>query len=85
MQPQPTHCLVSAALLFIAACAGPPAAQGATELMRADAGRSDYDIVIARAASPSVNYAAQELQHHFTRAAPSTSGRAKKRMLISLK
>ena len=37
--------------------------------MLADAGRSDYHIVIARAASPLVNYAAQELQHHFTRAA----------------
>jgi hypothetical protein len=51
--------------------------------MLADAGRSDYHIVIARAASPSVNYAAQELQHHFTRAAPSTSGCAKNQMLIS--
>jgi hypothetical protein len=30
--------------------------------MLADAGRSDYQIVIPRAASPSVNYAAQELQ-----------------------
>jgi len=43
--------------------------------MLADAGRSGHHSVIARAASPSVNYAAQELQHHITRAAPSTSGR----------
>jgi hypothetical protein len=32
--------------------------------MIAEAGRSDYQIVVARAASPSVNYAAQELQSH---------------------
>jgi len=51
--------------------------------MLADAGRSDYHIVIARAGSPSVNYAAQELQHHFTRAAPSASERANNQILIS--
>ncbi|MFA6561488.1 MAG: DUF4838 domain-containing protein [Verrucomicrobiia bacterium] len=64
MQPQPTLCFLSAALLFLTGCAGPPTARRATEPMLADAGRSDYQIVIARAASPSVNYAAQELQSY---------------------
>jgi hypothetical protein len=85
MQPPPTLSLLSAALLFLAPCAGPPAAQRATELVLADAGRSDCHIVIARAASPLVNYGVQELQHHFTRAAPSRSGRTQKQILISLK
>ncbi|MCX6898071.1 MAG: DUF4838 domain-containing protein [Verrucomicrobia bacterium] len=35
--------------------------------MLADSGRSDYQIVIARAASPSVNYVAQELQNHLVK------------------
>ncbi|MBI5397685.1 MAG: DUF4838 domain-containing protein [Verrucomicrobia bacterium] len=54
----------AAASLFLAACTSPPTARERTEAMLADAGRSDYQIVIARAASPSVNYAAQELQSH---------------------
>ena len=62
MRPQPALCLLGAALLFLASCAGPPSARRATAPMLADAGLSDYHIVIARAASPSVSYAAQELQ-----------------------
>ena len=50
--------------VLLAACSSPPAAQEKTEAMLADAGQSDYQIVIARATSPSVNHAAQELQLH---------------------
>lgn len=63
MQQKP-FLLLAIALLYLAGCAAPPVAERAGELMLADAGRSDYHIVIPRAASPSVNYAAQELQSY---------------------
>ncbi|MBM3859721.1 MAG: DUF4838 domain-containing protein [Verrucomicrobia bacterium] len=50
--------LLSVVALFLAACA----TTKRTDLMLADAGRSDYRIVVAKNCSPSVNYAAQELQ-----------------------
>lgn len=63
MQQKP-FLLLAIALLFLAGCAAPPMTERAGEPMLADAGRSDYHIVIPRAASPSVNYAAQELQSY---------------------
>ena len=64
MQLRPIFCLLSAASLFLAACTGPPVAREGAGVMLADAGRSDYQIVIPREVSPSVDYAAQELQDY---------------------
>ncbi|MCX6911002.1 MAG: DUF4838 domain-containing protein [Verrucomicrobia bacterium] len=68
MKPTAKQLLVHlAALLFLAACAGPPTAKEKAKVLLTDAGQSDYRIVVAGKSPPSVNYAATELQAYLSK------------------